>query len=144
MLDSLNKRVNFLNTMVEKLNLKNAMAVHSRAEDYALKNREKFDVAIARAVANLTTLSEYCLPFVKVGGTFIAMKGGLAEEEINNAKVAIKLLGGKIESVEEYSLEENSRTIIVIKKIENTPLKYPRGKNLPKTKPLGDKWKLNV
>ena len=138
MLDSLNKRVNFLNNMVEKLDLKNAFAIHSRAEDYAIKNREKFDIAIARAVANLSTLSEYCLPFVKVGGTFIAMKGGSCEEEINNAKLAIKTLGGKIDKVEEYNLEGNSRTIIIIKKIMPTPNKYPRGKNLPKTKPIGE------
>ena len=138
MLDSLNKRVNFLNNMVEKLDLKNAFAIHSRAEDYAIKNREKFDIAIARAVANLSTLSEYCLPFVKVGGTFIAMKGGSCEEEINNAKLAIKTLGGKIDKVEEYNLEGNSRTIIIIKKIMPTPNKYPRGKNFPKTKPIGE------
>lgn len=138
MLDSLNKRVNFLNETVGKLGLNNIEAVHARAEDYALKNREKFDVAIARAVAGLNTLCEYCLPFVKVGGVFVALKGANYEQELAEAHNAIMLLGGELANVNKVFVEEieSQRANMVINKIKPTPNKYPRGKNLPRLKPL--------
>ena len=138
MLDSLNKRVNFLNNAVALLGLKEISAIHSRAEDYALKNREVFDIAIARAVAGLNTLSEYCLPFVKVGGVFVALKGSNYETEIEESKKAITILGGQLKDVQKVYIEEieSQRANLVIKKIKQTLSKYPRGKNLPRLKPL--------
>lgn len=140
MLDSLGKRVNFLNDVVEKLELKNAKAVHMRAEDGGRDNkyREKFSVAVARAVADLAVLSEYALPFVKVGGYFLAMKGTAPEEEINNAKRAIKMLGGLIEKVLDIHIEplNLNHTIVVVKKIAKTPSMYPRKAGMPSKKPL--------
>ncbi len=138
MLDSLNKRVNFLNEVVTNLNLQNAVAVHERAEDYALKNRECFDVAISRAVASLNTLSEYCLPFVKIGGSFVALKGSSHKEELALAQNAISVLGGELQTVQLLNVEEidGERANLVIKKIAKTPQKYPRGKNQPRIKPL--------
>lgn len=138
MLDSLNKRVNFLNEVISNLNLKDIIAVHSRAEDYALKYREKFDIAIARAVASLVTLSEYCLPFVKVGGNFIALKGSSLTEEIKEATYAITLLGGKQKDVQKVYVKQIDamRENLIIEKIKTTDKKYPRGKNLPRLKPL--------
>ena len=99
LLDSLNKRIIFLNEVINRLELKNIKAIHGRAEDFAQEKqyREKFDVAVSRAVANLTVLSEYCIPYVKVGGYFVAMKGPAVEEEIKQSKNAIRLLGGQIE-----------------------------------------------
>lgn len=138
MLDSLNKRVNFLNDTVNKLQLQCIMAHHDRAEDYAIKHREEYDVAIARAVAGLDTLSEYCIPFVKVGGLFIAMKGSAYKEELNQAKNAIEVLGGALQEVKLTTIDEiqSERANIVIKKAKSTPTKYPRGKNLPRLKPI--------
>ncbi len=138
MLDSLNKRVNFLNEVIATLNLKNITAVHSRAEDYALKNREVFDIAIARAVASLVTLSEYCLPFVKVGGNFIALKGSSLTEELKEATYAITLLGGKYKDIQKIYVKQIDamRENVIIEKIKPTDKKYPRGKNLPRLKPL--------
>lgn len=136
MIDSLNKRVNFLKEMIELLNLKDISATHTRAEDFALKNRESFDYVIVRAVAKLNTLVEYALPFLKLQGELLAYKGSEVEEEILQCESALKILGGKIERVEKFELEGNSRSIVVIKKISQTPAKYPRGKNLPKLKPL--------
>lgn len=136
LIDSVNKKVNFMNQAIEKIDLQNARAIHSRAEDFAKDNREKFDVVVSRAVANMTTLSELCLPFVKVGGIFIALKGPRADEELEEAKNAIKILGGKIIDVERFDLSGNERANIIVKKIRPTNNKYPRGKNLPKTKPL--------
>ncbi len=140
MLDSLGKRVNFLNDVVGKLELTNAVAIHSRAEDGGRdKNmREKYDVAVARAVADLAVLAEYALPFVKVGGYFLAMKGTAPEEEINNAKKAIKTLGGQIEKVDEIKIEPLglNHTIVVIKKIDKTPSAFPRKAGTPSKKPL--------
>ena len=138
MLDSLNKRVNFLNEVIATLNLKNITAVHSRAEDYALKNREVFDIAIARAVASLVTLSEYCLPFVKVGGNFIALKGSSLTEELKEATYAITLLGGTQKDIQKIYVKQIDamRENVIIEKIKPTDKKYPRGKNLPRLKPL--------
>lgn len=130
LLDSLNKRINFLGQLSEHIGL-GADCIHGRAEELG-KNpqyREKFDCATARAVANLTELCEYCLPFVKVGGYFAALKGSGGEEELKDAKSAIKTLGGKVEDTFEYRLPMgDGRTLILIKKIENTPEKYPRNK----------------
>jgi 16S rRNA (guanine527-N7)-methyltransferase len=140
MLDSLGKRVNFLNTVVEKIGLTNAKAVHMRAEDGGRdKNmREKYDIAVARAVADLAVLSEYALPFVKVGGYFLAMKGTAPAEEVERAKKAIKTLGGQIEKVSEIKIEplELNHTIVVIKKIDKTPSLYPRKAGTPSKNPL--------
>ena len=138
MLDSLNKRVNFLNDVIVALNLKNITAVHARAEDYAIKNREKFDIAIARAVASLVTLSEYCLPFVKVGGKFIALKGSSLNEELLQANYAIQLLGGKTKDIQKIYVKQidATRENLTIEKVKPTDKKYPRGKNLPRLKPL--------
>lgn len=136
LIDGVNKKVKFMNQAIEKINLQNARAIHARAEDFAKDNREKFDVVVSRAVANMTTLSELCLPFVKVGGIFIALKGPRADEELEEAKNAIKILGGKIIDVERFDLSGNERANIIVKKIHPTKHKYPRAKNLPKTKPL--------
>lgn len=139
LLDSLNKRLVFLQEVVDKLGLENVKIVHARAEDGARKAdlREKFDYSTSRAVAQLNVLSEYCLPYVKVGGSFLAMKGKYSEEEIDNAKSAIKTLGGKIEKVDTYNLIDTSeRTIIQIKKISDTDKRYPRTSAKIKSKAL--------
>ena len=138
MLDSLNKRINFLNAVIEKLHMEDIYAVHARAEDYAKQNREKFDVATARAVAQLNTLSEYLLPFVKVGGYAVIYKSAKLQEELQNAEKAIKILGGKVKKVENFVVEEENldRNILVLEKIAKTPTKYPRDKNKPKTNPI--------
>ena len=139
MLDSLNKRINFLNDVIGELGLKNIKAVHSRAED-AGKNkalREKFDIATARAVADLAVLAEYALPFVKIGGYFVAMKGNAPEIEINRAKKAIKEMGGEIESVKEVMLPSGiNHCLVIIKKVSNTPSKYPRKAGTPSKNPV--------
>ena len=138
LLDSLQKRINFLKKVVEIFEFKDTICVHSRAEDFAKQYRESYDVCVSRAVARLNTLCEYCLPLVKCGGIMIAYKSLKAEEEIKEANTAIKVLGGKIEKLQNVILkEENSiRTNIIISKVSNTPTKYPRSKNLPKTKPI--------
>lgn len=128
MLDSLNKRVTFLNYVSEKIGVK-ITAHHLRAEEGGQKPylREKFDFAAARAVASLSSLCEYCLPFVKVGGYFVALKGFEVEDEIKSAENALKTLGGEIEKVYKYDLdEENKRSVVMIKKVRPTPPKYPR------------------
>ena len=138
MVDSLNKRVNFLNDVIKELNLQKTYAFHSRAEDFAKENRESFDVAVARAVASLDTLVEYLLPFLKVGGTAVIYKSTKLEDELENAKKAISVLGGKVEKIEKFEIfEENlQRNILILKKISKTPPKYPRGKNQPKINPI--------
>ena len=139
LVDSLNKRIVFLNQLKDKLNI-NYSTYHSRAEDFSVitTNREKFDICVSRAVAKLNTLAEYCIPLVKIGGYFISYKGGDVDEEINESLKAIKLLGGEIEKIEKFDLpqDKGNRTLIIIKKIKNTPKQYPRNKNLPKTKPI--------
>ena len=140
LLDSLNKRVNFLNDVKNKLSLNNVTTVHGRAEDYGndKKYREQYDICVSRAVANLTTLSELCLPFVKVGGHFIAMKGPKADEEIEQAQKAIKLLGGKFERVIEYDIlgTDLKHNMVLVKKISATSTKYPRKAPKPTKEPL--------
>lgn len=138
LLDSLNKRINFLNEVVNQTNI-DAECVHSRAEDAGnnFVYREKYDVATARAVAHLRELSEYCLPFVKKDGYFIALKGYEIEEEINEAKAAIYKMGGKIVDVKKYELQDTSkRAIVIIKKISQTPTKYPRSYAKMKKEPI--------
>lgn len=140
LLDSLNKRVNFLQTVIGELGLKDIEALHGRAEDYSKKEifREKFDLCVSRAVANLSTLSEYCIPFVKVGGSFIPYKSGKISEEIDEAKKAISIFGGKIENQIEFIIPGSDiyRNLIVIDKIEKTPDKYPRKAGMPAKNPI--------
>ena len=138
LVDSLNKRINFLNAVVKELDLNNVICVHSRAEDFAKTNRDKFDVAISRAVASMNILLEYLIPFIKVGGTCICMKGPKAEEEIKEASNALKILGGQIEEIKELKLgeEEYSRNIVIVKKIKSTPTKYPRKAGMPNKEPI--------
>ena len=138
LIDSLQKRVNFLKKVVEIFEFKDVKCEHSRAEDFAKDNRECFDVCVSRAVARLNTLCEYCLPLVKINGIMIAYKSLKAKEELKEAKKAINILGGKIENLQNVIIkEENSiRTNIIITKIKQTSLTYPRPKNLPKTKPI--------
>lgn len=144
LLDSLNKRINFLNDVIEMLNLNKIRAFHSRAED-AAKNpdyRERFDIATSRAVANLSTLVEYLLPFVRVNGICICMKGPNVDEELNRAKKAIEVLGGRIEQVDNLKLAaddaENDleRNIIIIRKVRKCSNKYPRKAGMPSKEPI--------
>lgn len=140
LLDSLNKRVKFLNEVITQLELKGIEAVHYRAEEGARKPeyREQFTVAVSRAVANLSTLSEYCMPFVKVGGYFTAYKSGDIDEELKASENAINKLGGKVECVYRFSLPQTDieRSIVFIKKIKNIAKKYPRRAGLPSKEPL--------
>lgn len=130
LLDSLNKRIKFLDIVINKLGLKNIKTIHSRAEDGARnKNlREKFDIATSRAVANMSVLSEYCLPYVKVGGKFIALKGPAVEQEIEESNVAIKTLGGELEQICEVKIEDTDlrHNLVVVKKIKECAKTYPR------------------
>ena len=140
LLDSLNKRIKFLEEVINKLELKNIETIHGRAEEVAhnKKYREKYDIAIARAVAPLNVLSEYLLPFVKIGGYAICMKGVKGKEEAEEGKNAIKILGGEITNNREFNLPntEMARTIIEIEKIKNTEKKYPRKAGTPTKMPL--------
>lgn len=140
LLDSLNKRIKFLDSVIDTLSLKHIKTIHGRAEDYASDKvyRETFDLCVSRAVANLSTLSEYCLPFVSVNGMFISYKAGNLEEEINSSKKAIKVLGGKISKVEEFILPstDNERVFVFINKIEKTPKTYPRKAGVPSKNPI--------
>ncbi|MBS6252822.1 MAG: 16S rRNA (guanine(527)-N(7))-methyltransferase RsmG [Clostridia bacterium] len=140
LLDSLNKRINFLNEVINQLDLKNIETIHSRVEDAGKnkKYRERFDIATARAVANLATLSEYMLPLVKVGGKSICMKGSEVSEELQNSKKAISILGGEIENIDNFQLPKSDmmRNIVIIKKVKNTPNKYPRKPGTPSKEPI--------
>lgn len=139
LVDSLNKRINFLEEVKQALNINKLELVHSRIEDLAkdIKYREKIDMVVSRAVANLSVLSEYMLPFVKIGGFCICMKGPNIDDELENSKNAIKILGGKIEKVESLVLPGNlERNIIIIKKEKETPNSYPRKAGIPSKKPL--------
>jgi len=138
LLDSLNKRIEFLKRLCEKLDLQNVTFVHSRAEDYVKEQREKFDFAVSRAVASVPTLSEYLLPYIKKGGKVLMYKGSKSDEELALGKNAIRTLGGKVDKVLNFNLAEvdSERNIVVIEKISLTPVKFPRGKNLPKIKPI--------
>lgn len=139
LLDSLNKRVNFLNEVIADLDLKQIDAIHGRAEDLAHKAeyREKFDTVTARAVANLATLSELCLPFIKRGGKFICMKGS-SIEEIDEARTALEILGGTVASIDKFLLPDSDieRNIVIIEKIKSTPNRYPRKPGMPAKEPI--------
>ena len=140
LLDSLNKRLKFLNHVIDELNLENIITIHGRAEDIGHMNgrREKFDLCVSRAVANLSTLSEYCIPFVNVGGKFVSYKSSISSDEIGESKKAIKVLGGKIVNQETVSLpcSDMQRTLVVIDKIVSTPKKYPRKAGTPSKEPI--------
>ena len=140
LVDSLNKRLIFLQEVINELDLQNVELVHARAEEFGRnkKYREKFDIATSRAVANLATLSEYLLPLVKINGKAISMKAGNASQEIEGAKKAIKTLGGNINNIEEFNLPQSDigRTIIIIDKIKETPGKYPRKPGTPSKEPI--------
>lgn len=140
LVDSLNKRILFLKDIIEKLNLKKIETLHYRAEEFGQnkKYREGFDIATSRAVANLSILAEYLLPLVKVGGICICMKGSEIKQELENSRRAIQILGGKIDKVEEFVLPESDikRNLVFIKKIKETPNKYPRKPGMPAKEPL--------
>ena len=138
LIDALNKRILFLKEVVTKLQLDNVIVEHARAEDFAKENREKYDIATSRAVANLPVLLEYLLPFVKKEGKCICMKGPNIQEELKEAKKAINVLGGELEKVDYFHLmhTEIERNNVVIKKIKNTPLQYPRKSGIPSKNPI--------
>lgn len=140
LLDSLNKRVSFLNTVINRIGASNVTTIHSRAEDGAkdIKLRENFDIATSRAVANMSVLSELCLPYVKVGGSFIALKGPSVDQEIIESTNAIKILGGKILEVCEINIEDTElkHNLVVVKKIDRSPKGYPRRAGLISKNPI--------
>lgn len=140
LLDSLQKRVNFLQTVIDELSLQEIEAIHGRAEDFAKKGklREKYDICISRAVANLSTLSEYCLPYVKVEGYFISYKSEKITEEMQNAEKALSVLGGSVEKQVEFMIPASDiyRNLVVIHKIKETPALYPRKAGVPSKNPL--------
>ena len=136
--DSLNKRILFLDDVIRELGLTGIDTVHGRGEDLAKNSdyREKFDLCVSRAVANLSTLSEYCLPFVKIGGKFISYKAGECDEEVAASKSSIFLLGGKISDIKKFELGESGRAFVIIDKVSGTPKKYPRKAGTPSKDPL--------
>ena len=140
LLDSLNKRIHFLNTLIEKIQCQDVETIHGRAEDIARKKeyREKFDLSVSRAVANLASLSEYCIPFVKVNGCFISYKSTEIDIEAKNAQNAISVLGGTIKEIRKFSLPDSEigRSLVIIQKIKHTSAKYPRKAGLPSKMPL--------
>jgi 16S rRNA (guanine527-N7)-methyltransferase len=141
LLDSLNKRIKFLDTVIAELDLKDIKTIHGRAEDFAKQSdyRENYDVCVSRAVANLATLSEYCLPYVKVGGKFVSYKSGEIDQEVEESKKAIEVLGGKIDNVDKFQLPgtDIGRSFVKIDKVKTTAKKYPRKAGLPAKEPIG-------
>ena len=140
LLDSLKKRVNFLEESFELLGLEGIKAIHGRAEEYAKNKeyREKYDLCVSRAVSNLATLSEYCLPYVKTGGTFISYKSGTVQEEAEEAEKAINILGGQVKDITYFKLPDSEidRSLVIINKKKSTPGKYPRKAGTPLKEPL--------
>jgi len=140
LLDSLNKRLIFLNEVINNLQLKKITTLHGRAEDFGkdIKYREQFDLCVSRAVAKLASLSEYCLPFVKKGGSFISYKSGRIQEELEDSQKAIKILGAQVEKVAEFSLPNSDieRALVVLRKVSATPKNYPRNAGRPSKEPL--------
>lgn len=140
LLDSLNKRIHFLDSVIDELKLDGIYTIHGRAEDFAKKDdyRERYDLCVSRAVANLSTLSEYCLPYIRVGGMFISYKSGDVDDEVLESKKAISILGGKLDNVVKFQLPgtDINRSFIKIEKIKNTGKKYPRKAGLPSKEPL--------
>lgn len=140
LLDSLNKRINFLNEVIAKLDLKEIHTIHGRAEEYGRKPeyREQFDLCVSRAVANLSVLSEYCIPYIRIGGIFIPYKSGEIDEEVAASRKAVDILGGQIDHVEKFQLPDTDihRSFVFINKIKNTQKKYPRKAGTPAKEPL--------
>lgn len=140
LLDSLNKRIKFLDTVISELGLQDIKTIHGRAEDFAKQAdyREQFDLCVSRAVANLATLSEYCIPYVKKDGLFVPYKSGEIEEELEQSKKAVHVLGGKIQDVVKFQLpgSEIGRSFVIIKKLQNTAKRYPRKAGLPSKEPI--------
>ena len=136
--DSLNKRILFLQEVIDELQLKDIAAIHGRAEDLArdAAYREQYDLCVSRAVANLSTLAEYCLPFVKIGGRFVSYKSGECDEEVQDAKSSVFLLGGKVKDVTKFELGDAKRSFIAIEKVAGTSKKYPRKAGVPSKTPL--------
>ncbi|WP_099469810.1 16S rRNA (guanine(527)-N(7))-methyltransferase RsmG [Konateibacter massiliensis] len=142
LLDSLNKRINFLNEVIQNLNLEKIKTIHGRAEDFShdKEYREGFDLCVSRAVANLASLAEYCLPYVKVKGSFVPYKSGKIEEELVASKKAIHVLGGKIENEVYFNLPNSDieRAFVIIRKEKSTPKMYPRKAGVPTKNPIGE------
>lgn len=140
LLDSLNKRVKFLNNVIDELNLKDITAIHGRAEDIAKKkeHRAQYEICVSRAVANLATLSEYCIPYVKNNGYFVPYKSGEIDDELIESKNAVKILGGTIDNTVKFDLPgtDIKRSLVIIHKIKETPKKYPRKAGMPTKEPL--------
>ena len=138
LLDSLNKRINFLKEVSDSLELSGINFVHARAEDGARREREKDDTVVSRAVAHMTVLAELCLPFLKVGGYFLALKGPMAEEELESANRAIKILGGEVSEIfsADIPFTDLSHKIIIVKKVRHTPMGYPRKAGIPSKTPI--------
>lgn len=140
LVDSLNKRIEFLHEVIKQCGLQNVKTIHGRAEDLAhdMRYRESYDVCVSRAVANLSTLSEYCLPFLRKGGWFLAYKASDVENELKQSQKAIKVFGGEVRQAEQLIIKGSDlkRTLIYIKKVESTPKKYPRKAGIPSKKPI--------
>ncbi|MDD6441285.1 MAG: 16S rRNA (guanine(527)-N(7))-methyltransferase RsmG [bacterium] len=140
LLDSLNKRIKYLNTVIENLGLEDIQTIHGRAEDFARKeeHREQYDIVVSRAVANLSTLSELCIPYVKIGGMFIPYKSGEIEEEVKEAQTAIKILGARKKEIIKFTLpgSDINRSFVKIEKVKNTGKKFPRKAGLPGKEPI--------
>lgn len=147
LVDSLNKRIKFLNEVIEALSLEEIEGVHARAEDIAKKEeyREQYDLCVSRAVANLSTLGEYCVPFIHNGGLFVAYKGEKVDEEMQGVKKAFDALGAELEAVKQFTLPgtDIDRKMVLVRKIRNTPKKYPRKAGLPSKEPLFVKKTIN-
>ncbi len=138
LIDSVNKKITFLKEVIKTLKLTNVVAMHARIEDIAMSDayREKFDVCVSRAVARLNTLAEYALPLVKIGGKVICYKSKLVDEEVDEAKKAIKILGGKVNEIQKFELNSQKRALVNIDKITTTPKQYPRKNNKARTQPI--------
>ncbi len=137
LVDSVNKKISFINNIIPMLSLKNVDAIHSRVEDFAKLNFEKFDCCVARALAQMPTLAEYTLPLIKSGGVLVAYKGINYQEELNNSNKIFDILNSKIDSINEFNLtNDEKRYVIVVKKLKNCQNKYPRGGNKPRTQPI--------
>ena len=138
MVDSVGKKTDFVKSVIDELKLEGSEAVHGRAEDLAREKgvREKYDYCVSRAVGRLCFLSEYCIPFVKVGGAFVAYKGADVKDELEEAQNSIRILGGRVKDIHKFSIGENERSLVVIQKIKKTPMQYPRKAGIPSKNPL--------
>ena len=140
LLDSLNKRIKFLDNLIEKLELSNTLTIHGRAEDFARDKeyREAFDLVVSRAVANLALLAEYCVPYVKLGGYFVSYKSGDVDNEAKEGEKAVMAMGGRIEKIIPFTLPDSDieRSLVVIRKTESTPKRFPRKAGIPAKEPI--------